>query len=155
MTVYIYSRLSHEEQFNNGISLDTQEDRCRKYIELNELKMKTVTGVAVRSSNQIVQSKTHNSWFDQYKGFVRQIVTRLSTFVSFGILIFSQQEIICRSNQYNLSSNVFNLKISCLIFIFQGIIYLGLVWHISVKYVLFPFFTFYPNSSTKQLHVCF
>lgn len=46
MTVYIYSRLSHEEQFNNGISLDTQEDRCRKYIELNELKMKTVTGVA-------------------------------------------------------------------------------------------------------------
>ena len=35
MTVYIYSRLSHEEQFNNGISLDTQEDRCRKYIELS------------------------------------------------------------------------------------------------------------------------
>lgn len=35
MTVYIYSRLSHEEQFNNGISLDTQEDRCHKYIELS------------------------------------------------------------------------------------------------------------------------
>jgi DNA invertase Pin-like site-specific DNA recombinase len=34
MTVYIYSRLSHEEQFNNGISLDTQLDRCKKYIEL-------------------------------------------------------------------------------------------------------------------------
>ena len=35
--IYIYTRLSHEEQFNNGISLDTQEDRCRKYIELQNI----------------------------------------------------------------------------------------------------------------------
>ncbi len=44
MTVFIYSRLSHEEQYSNGISLDTQFKRCEQYAELNELHL--ATGVA-------------------------------------------------------------------------------------------------------------
>ena len=39
MTVFSYLRLSHEEQFNNGISLDTQKDRCSKYAILQEMKI--------------------------------------------------------------------------------------------------------------------
>ena len=95
MTVYIYSRLSHEEQFNNGISLDTQEDRCRKYIELNELKMKTVTGVAVgalfqqkfrRGLNDLLDASNLKSVTEGGKETYRDSKSFRSTYISLAII---------------------------------------------------------------------
>jgi len=53
MTIYIYSRLSHEEQFKNAISTATQEDRCMKYIDLQIMQSNEHTATIVASSECI------------------------------------------------------------------------------------------------------
>jgi len=63
MTIYIYSRLSHEEQYKNGISLDTQKDRCEKYIELHINNNKTELDTIMATSECIsggVQMRKRN-----------------------------------------------------------------------------------------------
>ncbi len=77
MTVFSYLRLSHQEQFNNGISLDTQEDRIKKFADLQGMSIDKTYSELVSGNVEFRKRKVFNKIMEQIKSGDTIITSRL------------------------------------------------------------------------------